>query len=580
MKNKFREISHKLRDNQQFYYWWFIVILMIPSCFLFFTEPMSISTRIAFLALPLSVYMGIMLVAKRPGIIIWCLFPLILLGALQLVLLYLFGNSIIAVDMYLNIVTTNSNEAMELLGKLSPAIAGVCIIYIPTLIFGVLSIKSHGRLSSKFRLRNLIRAGVLLVLGIIAVFVSKWQDPDFKIKLDIWPANIFYNVKIAVDKVKNDKAYPITSKDFSFEAVSEHPDSLREVYVMVVGETSRALNWGLYGYDRNTTPRLSATEHLIHLSDLLTQANATHKSVPMMLSAASAEDFDTIYHQKSIITAFKEAGFHTVFISNQRPNGSFIDHFSQEADKCIFLKKNKPAEYNPHDKEILSLLKEELSSNYTKTFVVIHTYGSHFNYAGRYGDGDRRFTPDKINAVKKSDRTALINSYDNSIVATDHFLSDIIYQLQYLNNTASAMIYASDHGEDIFDDRRGLFLHASPRPTYYQLHIPGLIWLSSTYDSLYPNAVDIAKTNSRKPMTSNVLFHTVLDIGGINTPWKQDSLSVISPSFKVSTRYYLTDHCEPCAIDSLGLNNLDIEMFAKQGIVYNSKELDKLNELP
>ena len=43
------------------------------------------------------------------------------------------------------------------------------------------------------------------------------------------------------------------------------------------------------------------------------------------------------------------------------------------------------------------------------------------------------------------------------------------------------MLYLSDHGEDIFDDPRHLFLHASPVPSYYQLHIPFLIWMSDSY---------------------------------------------------------------------------------------------------
>ena len=48
------------------------------------------------------------------------------------------------------------------------------------------------------------------------------------------------------------------------------------------------------------------------------------------------------------------------------------------------------------------------------------------------------------------------------------------------------MLYTSDHGEDIFDDSRHLFLHASPVPSYYQLHVPFLIWMSDTYREAYP----------------------------------------------------------------------------------------------
>ena len=58
------------------------------------------------------------------------------LAAFQLVLLYLFGRSIIAVDMFLNLTTTNSGEALELLDNLLPAVIGVFVVYIPALVLG------------------------------------------------------------------------------------------------------------------------------------------------------------------------------------------------------------------------------------------------------------------------------------------------------------------------------------------------------------------------------------------------------------------------------------------------------------
>lgn len=73
----------------------------------------------------------------------------------------------------------------------------------------------------------------------------------------------------------------------------------------------------------------------------------------------------------------------------------------------------------------------------------------------------------------------LINAYDNSIRYTDNFLVRLIDMLQE-QHVNSALIYTSDHGEDIFDDNRHLFLHASPVPSYYQIHVPFFIWMSET----------------------------------------------------------------------------------------------------
>lgn len=88
----------------------------------------------------------------------------------------------------------------------------------------------------------------------------------------------------------------------------------------------------------------------------------------------------------------------------------------------------------------------------------------------------------------------MINAYDNSIVATDKFLAQVIDKLDRTGKT-SAMLYLSDHGEDLLDDERNRFLHASPIPTYYQLHIPFVIWFSDNYSTLFPD--DIRQARNR-----------------------------------------------------------------------------------
>lgn len=69
-------------------------------------------------------------------------------GAFQIVLLYLFGQSIIAVDMFLNLVTTNSSEALELLDNLIPAIVIVVLLYIPALAVATVSVIKNGNCQS------------------------------------------------------------------------------------------------------------------------------------------------------------------------------------------------------------------------------------------------------------------------------------------------------------------------------------------------------------------------------------------------------------------------------------------------
>lgn len=99
---------------------------------------------------------------------------------------------------------------------------------------------------------------------------------------------------------------------------------------------------------------------MVPFSNVLTQSNATHKSVPIILSPASAANYDSIYVQKSLITAFKEAGFQTWYLSNQVPNRSLIDFFSEEAERRIDISPREGELYtdNRPDGEMLPSIRE------------------------------------------------------------------------------------------------------------------------------------------------------------------------------------------------------------------------------
>ena len=363
-----------------------------------------------------------------------------------------------------------SSEALNC-SIISPAIIYVIILYVPALILGMISIIRKRKLTVEFVRRERKRAFLVFGISLLSLVGAYVQDSGYELKSDLYPLNVCYNVGLAFQRTALTQDYHRTSKDFTFHARPTHPEGKREVYVMVIGETSRALNWQLYGYERETNPLLSRQTGLIAFPKVLTESNTTHKSVPMLMSDATACNYDSIYHQKGIITAFKEAGFRTAFFSNQRYNHSFIDFFGMEADTYDFIKEDSVSStYNPSDDELLKLVEEELAKGATKQFIVLHTYGSHFNYRERYPSEDAFFTPDYPMEAERKYRDNLVNAYDNSIRYTDDFLSRLIRMLEK-QQVDAAMLYTSDHGEDIFDDSRHLFLHASPVPSYYQLHI-------------------------------------------------------------------------------------------------------------
>ena len=539
---------------------------MVPNVALCFTEHMPLLACACNIILPASIFAYILTLKRRPGIMIWVLFPFVFLAAFQIVLLYMFNSSIIAVDMFLNVATTNFTEVFELLNNIVTAVASVFILYLPALILGIFSITRKEKLAIPFTrtARKISAAGI--GLGLLLTAAAELSDEDYDIKLHLFPANVCYNFAMSLDRSNDFSNYPETSADFKYDAHATHEASKPEVYVMVIGETGRACNWGLYGYERNTTPMLRNNKNVVAFTDVLTQSNTTHKSVPMIMSLASAENYNRIYKEKGIITAFREAGFHTAFFSNQRYNHSFIDIFGEEADKVVFLKENEEGNVDINDSKLLELVDDIMAEGHKKLFIVLHTYGSHFKYTERYAEDSKVFVPDEITNVSAGKRSNLINAYDNTIVQTDKFLHQLITRLNEKDMT-SALLYSSDHGEDIFDDERERFLHSSPIPTYYQLHIPFITWTSDAYTSAYPSVADNLRANRNKPAGSNAsAIHTMLDIAGISTPYLTDSLSLASDKYHVSRRHFINDHNLPVAYDKVGLLPTDIEQFKKHGL--------------
>ena len=109
----------------------------------------------------------------------------------------------------------------------------------------------------------------------------------------------------------------------------------------------------------------------------------------------------------------------------------------------------------------------------------------------------------------------------------------------------SAMLYTSDHGENIFDDNHNLFLHASPRASNYELHVPFLVWTSQSYRQQLPHVVQALSANRHKQaQSSRSAFHTMLTLGGISTRYLQVQKSLASIQYQPAPLLYLNDHNE------------------------------------
>ena len=525
----------------------FVATLMVPACALIFTEEYSFLRALSAVLLPTGFYLLWSVAHKRSGMMVcWGLLWFIL-AALQLVLLYMFGGSIIAVDMFTNLFTTNSTEAGELLSNIWPMVSFVVVLYLPVLYLAVHSLQQGFTIAPATRRTAAIVGAVMVVAGCATM------------QFNVFPFNVLENIYRSVNEFVQVRRYPTLSADFKFEVKNHKEGNHREIYVMVIGEASRAANWQLYGYDRQTNPLLSAENDVVVYKNVVTQSNATHKSVPMILSSVSADNHSEIYERRGIVQLYKEAGFRTLVISCQAPNRGLVEIMCNEADQTIYMN-------GLHDGAMLEPLRRAVEADTSDLFVVLHTYGSHFNYRERYTDEFSHFTPDDDVSISKKNRERMVNAYDNSIIYTDWFLSEVIGTLRE-TNACTAMFYCADHGEDLYDDSRARFLHSSPTITYYQTHVACLGWYSQQWQSLYPAKAAAAKANTLAPASTHSVFHTVAQLAPFESEYIKPSVSFVSGEFDYSAeRHYLDDHCNAQLYGSLGLQRDDWEQFLNKGI--------------
>lgn len=545
---------------------YFFVALIIPNCVLANTEPYSVWTVEALILMPLGFYMMWSVALRRSGVMIWLAFPFIFFCAFQIVLLYLFGNSIIATDMFTNLLTTNPGEAGELLGNIYPSVVLVCVIYLPLLWLAAREIGHKRYITRTARMNIGLTGAALFALGLLALWPAYHVSEDRHVLRDeIFPLNVLYNLGLSGSEFRKSFNYEKTSAGFSYEAERTAEVPGREVYVYIIGEASRAMNWQLYGYGRETNPLLSQEEGLVVFRDVLTQSNTTHKSVPLILSSVATDEHDELYRRKGLPALFNEAGFDTWFISNQSRQGAMIDHLAHDAKHLIYIRSPR------HDTQLLDEMRKAIEkSTSRKLFFILHCYGSHFSYHQRYPREFAYFQPDNDVAIAKQHRPMLVNAYDNSVRYTDYVLSKIIDYLGSLENTSSALLYCADHGEDLIDDHRERFLHASPTTTAYQLYVASLAWFSESYRERFPEKVAAAEANATAPATTHALFHTMADMASIRGRFLTTKVSLVSPDFdRTAPRRYLNDHNEAVPYRKTGLRPEDTEVFRRYGIELN-----------
>jgi glucan phosphoethanolaminetransferase (alkaline phosphatase superfamily) len=306
-------------------------------------------------------------------------------------------------------------------------------------------------------------------------------------------------------------------RDFEFGARPRPGRSSREVHILAIGESSRPDHWSLAGYRRPTNPLLGKRKNVVFYQDVVAEIALTRRSVPFILTRATLRDGRRSLEETSLVSVFKEAGFRTHWLSTQKwdISSEHLQDFSLEAHSQRFFDRRL-------DEVLLDALDDALAEadGQERVFAVVHMQGSHFRYERRYPSSFERFP-----LSAGSDREALVNAYDNTIVYTDFMLSSMIDRLENLG-IVSSLLYISDHGENLLDDerqRRGHFINNE-----YDLPTAMAIWYSDQLAQEYPAEIAQLEAGWDKPWSTEHVFGTMLSLGGVEFPGSEDSPSIVA----------------------------------------------------
>jgi glucan phosphoethanolaminetransferase (alkaline phosphatase superfamily) len=332
---------------------------------------------------------------------------------------------------------------------------------------------------------------------------------------------------------------------------------LPQVVVMVIGESSRFDRWSLNGYKRETNPLLKNEPNLVSLANIITSVSATRLSVPVMVSRKPAtQSLQAGFSEKSFLSAYKEAGFKTFWLSNQMSFGQFdtpISVFAKEADVVQFMNLGGFTDTSSFDQVLLDPLKRAIADPAPKKLIVLHSLGNHWNYSHRHPKEFDKWQPSLFGVENPAYtdmklKPQLNNSYDNSILYTDWFLSQVIDSLKQTQQLTSLM-YVSDHGQTLYDGTCNLAFHG--HNTQFEFHIPALVWYSDLYASTYPDKVAQLLKNKKARLSTENVFHTLLDMSDIRYSTEQLDFSFLSTKLHRHKRY----------VDSYGWSDYDNSTF-------------------
>ncbi len=291
-------------------------------------------------------------------------------------------------------------------------------------------------------------------------------------------------------------------------------DHEKAVVVLVIGESARKANFQLYGYQRDTNPLLSRQEGL-KVYQATSCATYTTAGTKAILEPENSDDLYELLPNYAFRTGV-DVSWRT---SNWGEPPIHIDEYLTDDELGALY----PDEHEAYDGILIKGLRERIeSSQKDKVLIVLHTSTSHGpKYAEKYPQEFEVYKPVARN-IEEGEKNIdmLINAYDNTIRYTDFLVDSLINTLRSMQDWHSAMIFISDHGESLGENKvfmHGLPMKLAPRVQY---EIPFLVWTSDGFRNYKPTSgrQDAPEGELPAVIEQHYIFHSVLNLLSIQSP--------------------------------------------------------------
>ncbi len=327
------------------------------------------------------------------------------------------------------------------------------------------------------------------------------------------------------------------------EAYTKNGDDI--IFVLIIGESLNRHHMSLYDYNRKTSPNLEERDDIFVFNDVVSPYSNTINSVLSLLSEANLYNKKKQEQSIDLFDIFSSAGFKTYWLSNQPPYGIWenrITSLAKKADKYLFVNmaSNSSMEATltaSFDEKLFTPFKDILNYDENKKLIIVHLMGCHTSYKKRYPNEFNVFNGD----TKKE---KIIAEYDNSVLYNDYIVDSLLNissEYSTLNNKITSVIYLSDHGENVYDEADQIGHTYTGKLPKANVDIPFIAWFSDDFKKKHPLKLIEIQDNIKKPYVTDDLFHSIIDINNIETPYLEATRSLFNKDFNYKRKRILAD---------------------------------------